>query len=133
MLENLDTEFKLKILYLYTMISTILVGILVLAAPSLFWTLSDMPEQDQFIFGIVGSVWLAFGICSALALRNLRKFVPVLLMQLIYKVIWIVVVFLPLTITGQGGIYGILLLIVFLTYVIPDLLFIPWKELLEAS
>ena len=133
MLDKIDRDLKLKLMYFYTMVSTIIFGLVVIIAPNLFFTLTDMPIQDQLIFGIVGSVWIAFGISSIFGLKAPMKFVPVLLMQFLYKVIWILGVFLPQTIIGNRGIYSIILLIVFLTYVIPDLLFIPWKEILKKE
>ena len=133
MLDNIDLELKLKVLYLYTAITTIISGILVIAAPSLWSAMSDMPTQDKFIFGIVGSVWLAFGISSLLALRNPLKFVPVLLMQFLYKVVWTLGVFLPLVAMGQAPMYAILILIIFLTFIIPDVIVIPWSEILEKK
>lgn len=133
MLDNIDIKVKLKIMYFYTMVSTILFGIVVIALPGLFYTFTDMPVQDPIMFGVLGSIWIAFGISSFLALRAPMKFIPVLFMQFTYKVIWIVAVCLPQVIMGNGGIYAIVFLVVFLTYVIPDLLFIPWKELLEKE
>lgn len=47
----------------------------------------EMPKQDPIVFGIVGGVYVAFGILSILGLRSPLKFMPVLLLRLFYKVI----------------------------------------------
>jgi hypothetical protein len=56
---------------------------------------------DPIPYGIVGSVFLAFGMLAVLGLRAPLKFVPVLLMQLTYKLIWLVGVISPLLVTGN--------------------------------
>ncbi len=133
MLKKISREMKLKIGFLYTFVTTIPTGLLVLFAPGLFFSLSDMPIQDQYIFGIAGSMWIAFGISSFLGLRNPEKFVPVLLMQFLYKVIWILVVAGPLLLTGLVRMYAILFVVMFISYIIIDIIVIPWSELLEKK
>ncbi len=133
MLDNISRETKLKICFLYTFVTTIPFGLIVLFAPGLFSIISDMPIQDQYIFGIAGSVWFAFGISSLLGFRNPEKFVPVLLMQFLYKVIWILVVAVPLLLTRSVQMYAILFVVVFISYIVLDIIAIPWSELLEKK
>ena len=60
-------------------------------APGVLIPMMGFPLQDPVIFGIVGSVYVAFGLLSILGLRAPLKFVSILLLQLSYKVIWFVI------------------------------------------
>jgi len=82
--------------------------------------------NEPIAFGVIGSVYTAFGLLSILGLRSPLKFAPLLLMQLCYKSIWFVGVFLPLLITGHFPTYGITMVIIFGTYIIGDLIAIPF-------
>jgi hypothetical protein len=83
----------------------------------------------SIIFGINGSVYLAFALLSILGLRAPLKFLPVLLLQLSYKSIWIIGVILPLLVGGRFPAYGILLVAIYATYIIGDLIAIPFSYL----
>jgi len=124
---------KLKLMYIYTIITTIIFGLSILVMPGLWFSLTDLTVQNQYIFGIVGSVWLAFGISSILGLRNPMKFIAILVLQLIYKVVWIFLVFLPQLIISGPSIISIILFIVFLTFIIPDIFIIPWNDLIKQD
>ena len=84
------------------------------------------PLQDPVIFGVFGSVYIAFGIVSILGLRSPLKFSPVLLLQLSYKIIWFAGVALPLTVKGQFPSHGYVFAAIFLSYVIGDMIAIPF-------
>ncbi len=130
MLDTLDIDLKLKIQYLFTAIFTIMTGLVVLIVPDIL-----MPDQDPLMFGAVGCVWLTFGILSLLAIirKEYMKFVPILLLQLIYKLIWFGAVVIPAIITGHvGGLTHALTILVFAAFIIGDILFIPFKEFFEA-
>jgi hypothetical protein len=70
---------------------------------------------------------LAFGLLSILGLRSPLKFVPVLLIQLCYKSIWFIGVVLPLLVTGHFPSYAIPTVIIFATYIVGDLIAIPFS------
>lgn len=72
-----------------------LFGLGMVIATDLVITIFGWPLQDQIILGIVGSVYITFGLLSILALRSPLKFVPILLLQLYYKIIWFLGVALP--------------------------------------
>ena len=124
---------KLKLMYIYTIITTIIFGLSILVMPGLWFSLTDLTVQNQYIFGIVGSVWLAFGISYILGLRNPMKFIAILVLQFIYKVVWIFLVFLPQLIISGPSIISIILFIVFLTFIIPDIFIIPWNDLIKQD
>lgn len=120
-------------MYLYTAIGAGILGLALLAVPDIVLTLLGMPPQDPPVLGMVGSVYLAFGALSLLGVRAPRLFVPILLLQLTYKTVWLVFVFLPALITGQAPAYTILLAVVFATYVAGDLIAIPFRDLLAED
>jgi hypothetical protein len=102
-------------------------GLGVIFIPNVMISMYRMPKQDPIIFGIVGSVYLAFGILSILGLRSPLKFVPILLLQLCYKVIWFVGIILPLLFVEPFPMYGIPFIVIFAIFVIGDLIAIPFS------
>ncbi len=80
-------------------------------------------------FGIVGSVFLAFALLSVLGLRNPLKFVPILLLQLAYKSIWLLGVALPLAIQDRLPDGEILTVVLFALIAAMDLIAIPFNYL----
>lgn len=133
MLDKIDLKLKLKIMYLYTMIMTIIFGLGILLVPNMMKSVFGWPNQDPIVLGITGSVYLAFGLLSILGLRDPLKFMPVLLLQLCYKVIWFIAVVLPLLIIGQFPMYAILHVIIFATFVIGDIIALPFSDLLAKK
>jgi len=127
-LDNLQKEDKLKIQYALTAIVTIFIGIVVIAAPDLI-----APNQDPLLFGALGCIWLTFGILSVLGLKEPMKFIPILVMQLIYKLIWFGAVVVPVAIAGnlEVSLMNIGLIFMFAVIIVGDILFIPFKEFFE--
>ena len=123
---------RLKFLYLYTIIGAGGFGLGIIFMPDLVRSLLRMPVQDPVTFGITGGVYLAFGILSIFGLKSPLKFVPVLFLQLLYKTIWLIGVILPLLLKGQLQLYGILITVIFLTYIIADLFSIPFGYLFSS-
>ena len=86
----------LKFMYIYTIVGAGGFGLGMLFAPDIMKSMFAMPDRDPIVFGVAGSVYASFGILSILGLRSPLKFVPVLVLQLCYKSIWFVAVFLIL-------------------------------------
>jgi hypothetical protein len=84
---------------------------------------------DPIPYGIVGSVFLAFGMLAVLGLRAPLKFVPVLLMQLTYKLIWLVGVISPLLVTGNYSSKYTPTVVLFFLIVVGDLVAIPFRDI----
>ena len=80
--DKLETEDKLRIQYALTAVVTLFVGILILVAPDILAV-----NQDPLLFGALGCIWITFGILSILGLKQPLNLVPVLIFQLIYKVV----------------------------------------------
>lgn len=126
-------ELKLKIMYIYTAILTLTFGLGIIALPNVMVSLFGWPEQDPIVFGVMGSVYVAFALLALLGLRDPVKFIPILLLQLFYKVVWFIGVVIPLLITESFPLYGLLHVIIFATFIVGDLLTIPFSEFFRKN
>jgi hypothetical protein len=120
-------------MYLYTILGAGGFGLGIVIAPELVKAALQWPGDEPLALGIVGSVYVAFGVLSVLGLRDPLKFAPVLLLQLCYKSVWFVAVVLPLLVRGRFPHYGLFTAAVFATYIVGDLIAIPFPYLLARS
>ena len=123
-----DTEEKLQIQYTLTAIITIFAGLLIVIAPNVL-----AANQDPLLFGALGCIWLTFGILSILGIKKPLKFLPVLIFQLIYKIIWFGAVVIPVAIQGnlEINLLNIGLIFIFAFLIVGDILFIPFKDFFD--
>lgn len=124
---------RIKFMYLYTIIGAGGFGLGILLIPDKMISLFRWPDQDPIVFGITGSVYLAFALVSLFGLRSPLKFSPILLLQLFYKSIWFVGVVIPLISSGKFPLYAILILVIFATYIIGDLISIPFSYIFKKE
>jgi threonine/homoserine/homoserine lactone efflux protein len=117
----------LKFMYVYTILMAGGYGLVILIAPEVIRSVFGWPMVEPISNGIVGSVYLAFGILSIFGLRSLLKFTPVLFLQLCYKSILFVAVLLPLLVKRQFPSYAIILVVIFTTFIVGDLIAIPFR------
>jgi len=90
------------------------------------WTFgAECPEIVSFL---VGSVFIAFALLSILGLKAPVRFAPILLMQLIYKTIWLLSVMIFSLTNGKLEADIIPLVIVFAAVIIGDVMAIPFSE-----
>lgn len=115
----------LKFMYLYTVVSAGLLRLGVVIAPDFMMSMMEWPLQDPVIFGVFGSVYVAFGLTSLFGLRFPLKFVPILLLQLSFKIIWFAGVAMPLAAKRQFPAHGYVYAAIFLSFTIDDLIAIP--------
>jgi len=123
----------LKGMYIYTIIGAGGFGLGIIVIPKVMLSIFGWPNQDPIVFGVTGSVYLSFALLSILGLRAPLKFVPVLLLQLSYKVVWFIGVIIPIIFAGKFPVYAILLVIIFATYIIGDLIAIPFSYVFARS
>jgi hypothetical protein len=116
----------IKGMYIYTIVGAGAFGLGMIVIPGVMRSIFGWPNQDPLVFGVTGSVYLAFAILSLFGLRSPLKFVPVLLLQLSYKMVWFIGVLTPLLVAGKFPVYGLLHVIIFATYIIGDLIAIPF-------
>ena len=117
----------LKGMYILTIIHAGGSGLGMILIPSTIRSIFGWPSQDPIVFGICGSIWVAFGLLSILGLRSPLKFSPLLLLQLTYKVVWFVGVILPALIAGNFPAYATGYVFFFAIYIIGDLIAIPFS------
>jgi hypothetical protein len=118
---------RLRFMYWYTIIGAGGFGLGIILIPDTMKSIFGWPDQDPIIYGITGSVFLAFGLLSIFGLQSPIKFVPILLLQLCYKSIWFVGVIIPMLISGKFPGYGILSVAIFATYIVGDCFAIPFS------
>ncbi len=116
----------LKGMYVYTIVGAGGFGLGIILMPNVMRSIFGWPGQDPIVLGVTGSVYLSFALLSILGLRSPLKFVPVLLLQLSYKVVWFIGVIIPILVAGTFPAHAILLVVIFLSYIIGDLIAIPF-------
>jgi hypothetical protein len=117
----------LRFMYVYTAIVAGAFGLAVLLAPRAVQSAFGMPAQDPVVFGLSGSVYLAFGLVAILGVRAPLKYCPVLLMELGYKLIWLCGVVLPLGLRGEFPASSTVQVVIFVTFVVGDSVAIPFR------
>lgn len=118
----------LKGMYIYTIVGAGGFGLGIILFPEFIRTTFGWPDQDPIMFGITGSVFLAFAILSVFGLRAPLKFVPVLMLQLCYKSIRFIGIIVPMVVSGRFPGHAILPVVIFASYIIGDLIAIPFKH-----
>jgi len=116
----------LKFMYAYTIAGAGVMGVALIVAPDATVRMFGWPEQDPVILGIVASVYTAFGLLSVPGLREPLKFVPVLCLQLAYKVLWMLLVMAPMALTGPLPQHAPVFIAIFASYIVGDLIAIPF-------
>jgi hypothetical protein len=117
----------LKGMYIYTIVGAGGFGLGIIIIPDMMRSLFGWPSQDPIVYGVTGSVYLSFALLSIVGLQSPLKFTPILLLQLSYKVVWFIGVVLPILAAGKFPTYAILHVVIFATYIIGDLIAIPFS------
>ena len=115
----------LKTMYAITILFGCGYGLGMILAPEQMKSISGS-VCDPIPYGIVGSVFLAFGLLAILGLRAPLKFAPVLLLQLAYKVLWCAAVVLPLLVEGRFPAGHTTTVVLFALTIIGDFIAIPF-------
>ena len=121
----------LKPLYVYTIAGSGLFGVWLLVAPSTFAAAFGLSTPDPYLLGIIGAIYAAFGIVAAIGLRAPVRFAPILVMQLVYKTLWLGLVLLPRLVRGPVSLLGWIFTLIFASYVVLDILALPFRVLLR--
>ena len=116
----------IKGMYIYTIIGAGGYGLMILLFPNIIKQIFNLPYQADTILGIIGSVYCAFALLSILGIRSPLKFLPVLLLQLTYKIVWFIGVVMPFLVSGRISLFELPYVIFFATYIIGDLIAIPF-------
>ena len=119
----------LKVMYMYTLVVSGGMGLGMILFPDTIQSILRFPPQDPVMLGVCGSIFLALGLISLMGLRSPLKFAPVLLLELVYKPIWLVAVALPLFLEGRFPFYVVTMSAIFITFIVGDLIAIPFSHL----
>ncbi|MBN2130321.1 MAG: hypothetical protein JW741_12535 [Sedimentisphaerales bacterium] len=122
----------LRFMYGYTILGAGGFGLAILTMPDKMRGAVRWPGDEPIALSIVGSVYLAFGVLSVFGLREPLKFVPVLLLQLCYKLAWFIGAVVPLLLSGRFPSYAVVTAVIFATYVVGDLIAIPFSYVLSS-
>lgn len=110
------------------------IGLLALAAPSVFRSLTGVPAGDPMSYGIAnGAVPLAFGLAGLLGLRAPLRLSPVLALQVAYKVLFLAAVIVPLAMTSGIPPYAWPVIGIFAFFIVGNLEAVPFSYLLGRS
>lgn len=123
----------LRIMYLYTIVGAGGFGFAMLFLPGAVQTLFRFPPQDPAAFKLFGSFLFASGLVAIPALLFPLKFVPLLLVQLVYKPVWIVLAALPVFLKGQFPFHIVAITLVFVTYIVGDIIAVPFRYLFSKD
>jgi hypothetical protein len=117
----------LKAMYIYTLIGAGGFGIMVLFFPGIVASVFRFPTGDPAVSKLYGSVSLAAGLLAIPALRSPLRFIPLLLLQLVYKPIWLVTAALPLYLQGRFPVFVVAMSVIYLTYIIGNSIAVPFS------
>lgn len=82
--------------------------------------------------GVAYSFWATLSVLAVLGLRYPLKMLPLLLVQLVYKSIWLLAVALPASLSGTLEVAAAEMAETFLLGVVLDLVVIPWPFVFRA-
>ncbi|HEX8991959.1 MAG TPA: hypothetical protein VF784_09795 [Anaerolineales bacterium] len=131
-----DTDVRwgwLKFMYVYTIVVAGAVGLGIIVYPGIMTSVFGWPVEEPITLGIAGSVFMAFAILSIFGLRAPLKFAPILALQLCYKSIWFVGVVLPLWLTGQFRSNAVFSVVLYATFIVGDLIAIPFPYIFSRQ
>jgi hypothetical protein len=123
----------LRFMYIYTAVIGGAIGLAEILVPARVQSMFEMPAQDPLVFGIGGSVFLAFGLMGILGARAPLKYCPILLAELTYKLVWLCGVVAPGALRGKFPASAIVQVIIFGTFVAGDLVAIPFRYVFRVE
>ena len=125
--------FWLKMVYGGTIFLGGVTGPIMLFAPRLAGKIvgfpERLPEQDPVIFGVIACFWTATAIVAIFGLKQPLKYLVIPLIQMIYKSMWLLFVFLPLWLSGDFPDYGWTLAIGNFLFLMLDIKGLPFHYL----
>lgn len=97
---------RLRFLYAFNLVGAGVPGALITFFPE--WARAAMftAPQDASMLGMLGAIWFAIGLVSAVGLRFPQTFKGLFIMQMLYKTLWIAAVAVPLLLQGRTADVG---------------------------
>lgn len=124
----MDPNTTLRIMYGAAILGAGVVGALTLIAPSFAarYVFLGATNIDVYM-RILGAIWLALGGVAILGMIAPTAFIPLLLIQLVYKSVWLLVSAYPALFAGSREAGLVLLTTLFTVWVAALLLLVPFK------
>jgi hypothetical protein len=125
-------EFWLRVLFALDIVGAGVPGSLLLVSPHVIgeWLFGGDLSPDAAT-SVLGSIWIALGLLSIAGLAWPVAFSPILLVQLTYKLTWLLAVALPTVATGRP--VPLLAAVVSAIWVIAVAAAVPWRLLLHSG
>jgi hypothetical protein len=123
----------LRAMYIYTAVIAGGMGLATILVPGRVQSTFGMAAQDPVVFGLNGSVFLAFGLVALARLRAPLKYCPLLLMELLYKMIWFAGVVTPMLLRGELPQSAAVQAVIFATFIAGDLVAVPFRYLFAGD
>ena len=129
----MDAVSGLRIMYGAAIVGAGVVGFITLVAPGLAsrYVFAGGIHVDVY-FKILGAVWMALGGVAILGVIYPQNFVPILMVQLVYKAVWLAVAAYPALIGGNRDDGLIFLTVLFTVWVIALLILVPFELALST-
>jgi len=122
----------LRFMYVINIVLAMGMGIIYLVSPSTMSSTLGVPLEDpMWASGYAYSYMVALGVIGLLGLRSPLKFAVSLLLQATGKIVWIIAVFVPALASGSAPSWGYELVLLFVLWIIGDLIAIPWRHFLS--
>lgn len=96
-----------------------------------WWTLITRTTPWDPLHGVAFSFWAAYATLMLLGVRFPLRMLPLLLLQLFYKLTWLIAVAYPLWSAGVLSPGALAMVKVFAIAVLVDLVVIPWPYVFE--
>lgn len=90
-------------------------------------TIFQNSYQNTELIRLVGCLWMAIALLSIFGLWQPLKFSPVLVLQLVYKGLWLIIVAFPAIKNNENYPSGMAAFFLIWVLILPFI--IPWKEL----
>ena len=117
----------LRIMYIVNIVLTLPMGLALLIAPTTVLSFFGFPTQEPIWAATGYSVMVATGIVAIAGLRSPLKFSPILVFQILEKLIWLIVIIAPRAIAGTLPTFAMLLIAIYVPLTIGNLIAVPWK------
>ncbi len=124
----------LRIMYGAAVVGAGIVGAMTLIAPATAgrYIFANATEVDVFL-RILGALWLAIGLVAVAGFADPVRYLPVLLIQLLYKSAWLAFAAYPALASGRSSGGLIVLTVLFTMWVLALMVLIPFPALTFSS
>jgi len=118
---------RLKFMYWVTIFAVGVMGVFYLFFESIVMGSLKWTYRDPIMVNIYGAIQVAMGVLSVFGLKKPLRYIPVLMIQLIYKILASIAIIPRLITSSDAPRSGWVFIVIYLFIIIADLWAIPWK------